>query len=278
MNRESREERRAKARRRASTFAIGTGLLLVVVIGVLLSMRGEGLDGQGCPRIGGPSREVVVLLDTSDPLSDKHKAELGRILREMTSPAASGRHDGTLAMREGERVTLYLLRSNGAPGALIAQICHPGNPADEPWFTALIEGRLIADRDWRDFKKGLIDEVEKLFPAEEGEGQSDSPILETIAVITANHASSARSATDAKAHLIIISDLLQNTGMLSHYKPYPNPEESPRELRTDLSRVEVSLFRLERHKYEKYQTPEHYYWWIDWVEAMGGKVVWQQAL
>ena len=66
--------------------------------------------------------------------------------------------------------------------------------------------------------------------------------------------------------------------MLSHYKSYPNPEEIPRELRTDLSRVLVSLFRLERHKYEVYQTPEHYYWWTDWVEAMGGKVVWQQAL
>ena len=42
--------------------------------------------------------------------------------------------------------------------------------------------------------------------------------------------------------------------------------------------MEVSLFRIERHKYAKFQTPEHYYWWTDLVEVMKGRVVWQQAL
>ncbi len=275
MNRESREERRAKAKRRAKAFGICTGLFLVVVIVFLLSMEEERLDHQGCPSESGPSREVVVLLDTSDPLSDKHKAELRRILREMTSPAASGRHD-TLAVRKGERVTLYRLESTGAPERPIAQICHPGgNPEEKQRSEELTKGTLITEWHWEQF----VRVIEAMFPAEEREAQPSSPILETIAVITARHASSRRAEKDSKpTHLIVISDLLQNTGMLSHYKPYPNPEEIPRELRTDLSRVAVSLFRLERHKYEKYQTPEHYYWWTDWVEAMGGKVLWQQAL
>ena len=277
MNRQSREERRAKAGSRARTFAIVAVLGVAVLMGVLWTQKGEDLDHQGCPKKSGPSREVVILLDTSDPLTDKHKAELIRILREMTSPAASGRHDA-LAVREGERVTLYRLEITPAPEE-IKQICHPGNPKERPWFKALTKGRLIADQRWRDFKKELIDEVEKLFPDEESEAQALSPILETIAVITPRHASSSRAEKGSKpAYLIIISDLLQNTEKLSHYRPYPGPEEIPRELRTDLSRVEVSLFRLERHKYEIYQTPEHYYWWTDWVEALEGKVVWQQAL
>ena len=277
MNRQSREEGRAKGRRRAKTSAIVVVLGVGALMAVLWMMKGEGLDSQGCPKKTGPRREVVVLLDTSDPLSDKHKAELERILREMTSPAASGRH-GTLPLREGERVTLYLLQSNGAPERR-HQICHPGNPAERPWWEALFKGRVIADWRWKDFKKGLVDEVEGLFPMEEGVAQPTSPILEAIAVLTPRHASSPRAETDSKpTHLIVISDLLQNTRMLSHYKPYPPPQEIPRELRTDLSRVEVSLFRLERHKYEIYQTAEHYYWWTDWAEEMGGKVVWQQAL
>ena len=70
---------------------------------LLWIMRGE-VDAQGCPKDSGSSREVIVLLDTSDPLNDKHKAELGRVLREMTNPAVSGRHT-TLAVREGERVS-----------------------------------------------------------------------------------------------------------------------------------------------------------------------------
>ncbi len=275
MNRQSREERRAKAGSRARTFAIVAVLGVAVLMGVLWTQKGEDLDHQGCPKKSGPSREVVVLLDTSDPLSDKHQAELRRILRELTSPAASGRHDG-FAVREGERVTLYRLESTGVPERPIAQICHPGgNPEERQAIDEVTEGGVITQWRWEQFVKT----IEALFPAEESKAQPTSPILETIAVITPRHASSRRAEKGAKpTHLIVISDLLQNTEMLSHYKPYPSPQEIPRELRTDLSRVEVSLFRLEWHKYEKYQTPEHYYWWTDWVEAMGGKVVWQQAL
>ena len=275
MTEVTREERRAKARRRAKGFGIGAILVVAALMGGLWMMKEESLDGQGCPRKSGPSREVVVLLDTSDPLSDKHRAELGRILREMTSPAASGRHGG-LAVRQGERVTLYLLNSIGAPEAPIAQICNPGgSPEERQAIDALTEGGVITQWRWEQFVKT----IEALFPAAEGEAQPQSPILETIAVITPRHASSRRAEKDAKpAHLIVISDLLQHTGKLSHYRSYPAPESLGAELSTDLSRVEVSLFRLERQKYAKYQTPEHFYWWTDWVEAMGGRVAWQQAL
>ena len=275
MNKESREKSRAKARRRAIMFVIIAVLGGASLIGFLWTHQGEALDHQGCPKKTGPSREVLVLLDTSDPLGDKHKAELRRILREMTSPAASGRHNA-LVVRKGERVTLYHLDSTEVPERPVAQVCHPGgNPEEKQRFKELTKGTVITEWRWEQFVKV----IEAMFPAEEREAQPSSPILETIAVITARHASSRRAEKDSKpTHLIIISDLLQNTGMLSHYTPYPNPEEIPRELKTDLSRVEVSLFRLERHKYESYQTPEHYYWWTDWVEAMGGKVLWQQAL
>ena len=275
MNKESREERRTKARRTAMTFAVVAVLGVALLIVALWTQKGEDLDHQGCPKKTGPSREVVVLLDTSDPLGDKHKAELRRIVREMTSPSASGRHDA-LAVRKGERVTLYRLESAGAPERPIAQICHPGgNPEEKQRFEELTKGTVITEWRWKQFAKV----IEAMFPSQEREAQPSSPILETIAVISARHASSRRAEKGAKpTHLVVISDLLQNTGLLSHYKPYPNPEEIPRELSTDLSRVEVSLFRLLRHKYEIYQTPEHYYWWTDWVEEMEGKVVWQQDL
>ena len=271
MNRETHRERRAKSRHRS------IALVIVAVLVVPLNLKGKGLDSKGCPRESRPSREVIVLVDVSDPLSDKHKSELTRILRELTSPASSGRH-GLLAMREGERVTVYLIETTAVPKKII-QICHPGNPAERPWYNALIQGQLIVEKLWKDFETGLVDEVDRLLPDIESEPQHKSPILETIAVITARHASSRRAEKGTKpTHLIVISDLLQNTDMLSHYKPYQKPNEIPRELRTDLSRVEVSLFRLERYKYESYQTKEHYYWWADWVAEMEGKVVWQQSL
>ena len=85
MNRESRQKRMAKDKLRAAMFASVMVLGFFGLMGVLWTQKGEGLDHQGCPK-SGPGREVVVLLDTSDPLSEKHKAELSRIVREMTSP------------------------------------------------------------------------------------------------------------------------------------------------------------------------------------------------
>ena len=275
MNRATRESRRARARRRARTFGVGTAVVVGVLMAGLWWMRGEELDPQGCPKNSGPSREVIVLLDASDPLSDKHRAELGRILREMTNPAVSGRHTA-LAVRAGERVSFYRLSSTGTPELRGEQVCNPGgDPENRTWIEYLTKGSVI-DK-WRHDRFVRI--IEEAFPKEDGPEQPKSPLLETIAVITASHAPSGRADQDTKpAHLIVISDLLQHTSMLSHYRPYPAPDSLPRELQSDLSRVEVSLFRLERHKYAKFQTPEHYYWWTDLVEVMKGRVVWQQAL
>ncbi len=275
MNRESRKRSQARKQRWAMFFA-GLAILVVVVLGVVLwTQKEEPLDYQGCPKETGPTREVLLLFDTSDPLTDKHKEELGRILREMTSPAASGRH-GALALTKGERVTLYRLESTGAPRKPLAQVCHPGgNPEEQERFKELTKGSVITEWHWRRFTQV----IEEAFPSDTAEAQPSSPLLETIAVIAPRHAHSRRAEQGTKpTHLIIISDLLQHTPMFSHYSQYPPPQDIPRELQTDLSRVEVSLFRLERHKYATHQTAEHFYWWTDWVEEMGGRVVWQQPL
>ena len=275
MSHATRASRRTQSIRRARGFGIGAVVVVVALMAGLWWVSGEGLGSDGCPKKSGPSREVIVLLDTSDPLNDKHRAELGRILREMTNPSVSGRHT-SLAVRAGERISFYQLSSTGPPEAPVEKICNPGGDPDErSWIDYLTKGSVI-DK-WRHDR--FVRKISGLFPDGDGPPQPASPLLETIAVITARHAPSGRANQDTKpAHLIVISDLLQHTSMLSHYRPYPTPDSLPRELRSDLSRVDVSLFRIERHKYAKFQTPEHYYWWTDLVESMKGRVVWQQAL
>ena len=275
MSRDTRESRRARAKHRARMFGVSAVVFVGALTALFLWIRGEGVGPDGCPKTSGPSREIIVLLDTSDPLNDKHRAELGRILREMTNPAASGRHPA-LAVQVGERVSFYRLSSAGPPKSPLEQICNPGgDPEKRSWIEYLTKGSVI--NKWRHDR--FVRKLEGLFPEEDGQPQPASPLLETVAVITAHHAASERANQDTRpAHLIVISDLLQHTSILSHYGPYPKPDQLPRELRSDLSRVEVSLFRIERHKYTKFQTPEHYYWWTDFVEAMDGRVVWQQVL
>ena len=107
---------------RAKTFGIVTVGVVVALMAGLWWMRGEGVGPDGCPKKSGPSREIIVLLDTSDPLNDKHRADLDRILREMTDPEASGRHTA-LAVRAGERVSFYELSSTGPPESPLEQIC-----------------------------------------------------------------------------------------------------------------------------------------------------------
>lgn len=249
------------------------------LVGLLLigSACAERLDPQGCPA-DGPAREVVVLFDASDPLTPKHQAEIGRILEEMLDPSRSSRH-GDLAVREKERVTVYFLESSATGIQPAEQICHPGDPANRSWVDDLLSGSVIARARWERFRSELGSVVAELFPEDGLLSEEESPILETIAVITARHARSRRADDQSgPAHLIIVSDLLQHTGSLSHYETYPHPDQVPREMRTDLSRVEVTLFRLERERYAPFQTPEHFYWWTDFVEEMGGVVVWQQPL
>lgn len=275
MTQKTRKERNRIAKRRAVLFGASSVIIFVVLMSGLWVMRGVELDSQGCPKETGPTREVVLIVDTSDPLNDKHRAELERIMREMTEPGASGRHE-RLTVKVGERLNIYRLGSTGDPTTPIAEICNPGgNPQDRTIVDDLTSGKLISNWRWQQFVKMTQD----LFPKEESDEHPISPILETIAVVSARHAPSSRAKDDVvPTHIIVISDLLQHTDKMSQYSSYPAPDSLSGELSTDLSNVVVSLFRLERDKYREFQTPEHYYWWADWVVAMGGKVVWQQAL
>ena len=88
---------------------------------------------------------------------------------------------------------------------------------------------------------------------------------------------------EVRTHLIIFSDLLQHSRSLSHYGPYPEAaavKETAqlRHLQTDLSLVEVSLYRLERKRDARWQTTEHYYWWTKLVQALGGRVIHQESV
>ena len=195
----------------------------------------------------------------------------------MLDPSRSSRH-GKLAVREKERVTVYVLESSAMGIEPAEQICHPGDPADRSWVDGLMSGGVIARARWDRFRRELGGVVAELFPEDGQLSEKESPILETIAAITPRHAGSQRDDQSARTHLVIVSDLLQHTGSLSHYETYPNPDRMPREMMTDLTWVEVSLFRLEREQYAPFQTPEHFYWWTDFVEAMKGIVVWQQPL
>ena len=106
-------------------------------------------------------------------------------------------------------------------------------------------------------------------------------MLETITVLAARHIPGKRGDERFKVHFVVFSDLLQHTSRFSHYGPYPDAKDmrhSARDLITDLTGTRVSLFRLERSKYAKWQTEHHYYWWTELVQEQGGQIEWQESL
>ena len=253
--------------------------LAVVLLLLLCAGCGQArLDENLCTRDGHPPRHTVLLLDTSDPLSPKHRAELRRLVNELQSATAA------LRVAPGEALIVYELGTDLGAIAPVLKVCNPGEHPDQwEWWQELTRGRAIDLQRWRRFREA----IEDLFVQVETEtSRSSSPLIETLGVIVPRHAPSARekgSNDGGHTHLILFSDLLQHSKALSHYGPYPAGEEvrkTPglRALQTDLTGIDVSLFRLERSGDAHWQTREHYFWWTHLVHDLGGRVEWQESI
>ena len=249
---------------------------LAIVLGLALAGCTNRLDENLCP-IGEPiARNTILLLDTSDPLSPKHAEELRRLVSEFQEPGLS--EDFYVA--PGDALIVYELTSDLRNLTPILTICNPGNHPDSwTWQQSLTEGRQIKLRQWRRFRET----IEGMFAQVESSGaQQTSPIIETLGVLVPRHVKSSRVG-NSDVHFVVFSDLLQHSEALSQYGPYPPAKtvrDTPglRHLRTDLTGVRMSLFRLERARDARWQTRDHYYWWTDLIHSFGGQVVSQESI
>ena len=252
---------------------VGAVLIIGVVAFYFLGIRTPDLDDRLCPKDTGPLGATILLLDTSDPLTSKHRAELERLANQITSEEKNG-----IGIAPGELLAVYeMTKDPGNPTTLIEK-CRPfKNPRDRTWRDDIHQGRRFAERDWNRFEDALA----SVFPKVKDESQSVSPLLETISVLSARHTPGKRGNQQFKVHLIVFSDLMQNSDRLSHYGEYPEAQEIrhlARDLLTDLTGTRVSLFRLERPEYAQWQTASHYYWWTEFVQEQGGEIEWQESI
>ena len=267
----------AVGRSAAALFSVPVYILAVALVSFGCNGLGP-LDDDLCPMDQEPTRTTVLLLDTSDPLTPKLREELERLVKELTGARGRGRPGFLVA--PGEELIVYKLPTDLSRIKREMRVCNPGGDPDE-WDVedGLTQGKMIALRRWQNF----LGAVEPLFDQEESPPQPLSPIIETLGVIVPRHAPSRGNApVEAKpVHLILYSDLLQHSEDLSHYGPYPSPEEVKKNLphlQTDLSGVEVSLYRLERSGVGHWQTTDHYYWWTQLIQEFGGAVIFQDSI
>ncbi len=259
-------------------------LWFLIVISLISGCSNPRLDSDLCPIAPKPEKATVLLIDTSDPLTLKHREKLATVLGELMQPSGAG---GTYVDEEiepGEEFLVYEL-----PGRLdelepTLRVCNPGgDPETRTLKDDLLSGEVIETNRWKRFTS----RVERLYDERSQEPLSHSLILETIGVIIARHAPTQRAHDPHRLHLILYSDLLQHSDAdgLSHYGAYPEAEDlvhqpGLRHLKSDLSSVDVSIYRLEREvgSVARWQTTEHYYWWQDLVEAFRGRVIWLESV
>ena len=270
------------SRPRIPVRAIRSVLVTVALVVASASCKQAELDRNLCSKDGPPRRQTVLLLDTSDPLTPKHRAELERLVRELQQPKSTG-GDDNFYVAPGEALIVYEMAPDWRNLKPVVHVCNPGNrPEDWSWKKSLTQGKIFALQNWRRFEARL----KELYPDETANAAAASPILETLSVIVPRHAPSKRSRSaegGRPVHLILFSDLLQHSELLSHYGRYPEATKflaTPglTELRTDLTHVRVTLFRLERSQYARWQTKDHYYWWTHLVREFNGKIQWQEPL
>ena len=272
----------------AQTFRQWSMYAAIVVVGVaIVAMffvleKPAPIDEDLCPVDGTPKRQTILLLDASDPLTPKHRAELERLVSELQRPGARPDMED-FRIAPGEPLIVYWLAADWSDLTRFMKVCNPGDdPDDWDWKKDLTRGQAIALRNWQRFE----DRVKELFPKAPEAELSRSPILENLGVIVPRHAPSKRNLPaegTSHTHLILFSDLLQHSDRFSHYEPYPEAKDfldTPglRELATDLTGVDVTIFRLERGRYSRWQSRDHYYWWTELVHEFGGSVRWQQSL
>ena len=229
------------SRRKTGKNALAIGFLVAVVLIMLgLIVWGQigprpALDAANCPEDGSYAAQVAVLLDPSDTLTAVQEMSAGNRLFEffendLPETAAVGLFDVGRAGR-GDTAAAY-------------RVCRPEHP-DSVWsFTGNPD---MAARSFNeDYLGPLRDTVNVLLGHS---AQASSPIIEAIQVAAVN-AFRPRDAAVPR-HLIVVSDMLQNSTAASFYDGVPdllslarNPDYGT--LKVDLSGVNVVVFLLSR--------------------------------
>ena len=154
MKRPARHRAEAKALRQSIMLPLGVGALLLigVVMFYQVGTRVPETDNRLCPKATGPVGATVLLLDTSDPLTPKHRAELDRLAGQVASE-----HVGRMGIAPQELFAVYeLTQDPGAPKQLI-EVCRPlKSLKDRTWRDDIHQGRRFAERDWERFEDALV--------------------------------------------------------------------------------------------------------------------------
>jgi hypothetical protein len=202
--------RRRKAGYSAAVIASAALILLVAVAmgwAIYASISGSaGVDKTtGCLTDSSLSPEQwVVVVDVTSPLTSQEKTALEGLIDKITRSA-----------KATSRLRLYRLGESAIQASdRVVDICSPGNPDEADPLKEYVED---VKRKWdQKFRATVLSELSRITTTS---GLRQSPIIESI-----NYVSLLEFGRPLghKKHLIVVSDLLQNSNALNMYIDQPN--------------------------------------------------------
>lgn len=220
------------------------------------------LNQQTLCRSTGPVAVTAVLIDRTDALNP--------VQREATRQALESVKN---AVKTGGLLQLYSVGpTDESVREPIIELCNPGRGEE---VSALDDNPRFVESRWRD---GFEQPLQEIFrDIVETEGASRSPIMESIQSVSVT----AFGPDDRRAvprRLVLISDMLQHTDGVSHYRrfvPFDEFKETPyyHKVRGDLRDVEAEIFYIWRETKTQIQGKAHIQFWRDLIADQGGTLV-----
>ena len=225
----------------------------------------------------GPESTTALILDTSDPLASHQIAALERFTASLVTKTRGP--DGKLQPSEnyvakGHLLVVYGLPRAGDPVGTpqeVFRMCNPGSPEERGPVDGFTEGEVAVMVRWSQFTKAM----RSAFPDSVSQSSTPtSPILETLRYVRNREFPGPVDIASGKRRgdaIIIISDLLQNSDLMSHYRrPLPPVDGLPQSLALNLSGIEIGVRYLRSKRDRHLQTSEHFAWWGKFLAEAGG--------
>ena len=238
-------------------------LVAVISLAVYLHQSSPPkLDANMCP-VGGPVSVHALLVDRSDPITPLQAQRVRQVL------------DGVIEGADvGERIDLYLLAGDGKQ-ALRPEVslCRPkseGSQLDS-------NPRKLRENYERRFKQPLD---EALAAMAEPSSTNSSPIMESVKAACV--AAFGNLPEKASASLTVVSDMIQYSPILDHYKKrdFDAFATTPayREVLADCHRASVSVLYLVRPRDVRVQDRKHQLFWEEFFERENATLTRMEAI
>lgn len=256
--------RRAKQRQAKHMMFGVTGILaviaVVVALGYFVFTRDAGPDKVTLCPSAGPRGHYVVLVDKTDPLTFTQKQAFSVFLDELVRKRVP----------EGYLLSVFVLGENFENTAQpLVELCNPGFGLGKSEMTNNLEW---ARRTYQEkFVKPALGQAEALQSAK---AAKSSPVLEMLQIVAIN--AFRKHDVQGERRLILMSDMLHNSGGLSMYQGVPDYSTfaaTPygRKTAADLNGVKAELFYLVNNP--KLQNRRLITFWENYFEKSGARLV-----